>query len=75
MSYQPSIITTLAMTLGEMQFRDNFIKGDNHPFKYELYGLFVICCIFLNLALMNLMVRLSLSLLLPFPPSDYLPFC
>lgn len=55
-SGQPSILSTLAMTLGEMQFRDNFVKGDDHPFNYELYGLFIVCCIFLNLALMNLMI-------------------
>ncbi|RUS85388.1 hypothetical protein EGW08_006831, partial [Elysia chlorotica] len=53
---QPSIISTLAMTLGEMQFRDNFIKGNNSPFTYDLYVLFIVCCIFLNLALMNLMI-------------------
>ncbi|GFR84476.1 transient receptor potential cation channel subfamily A member 1 [Elysia marginata] len=55
-SNQPAIISTLAMTLGEMQFRDNFISGDDSPFNYELYGLFIVCCIFLNLALMNLMI-------------------
>ncbi|GFO23567.1 transient receptor potential cation channel subfamily a member 1 [Plakobranchus ocellatus] len=55
-SYQPAILSTLAMTVGEIQFRDNFIKGTNHPFRYELYCLFAVTCIFLNLALMNLMI-------------------
>ncbi|XP_059167280.1 transient receptor potential cation channel subfamily A member 1-like [Physella acuta] len=56
-----ALLSTLAMTVGELNFRDNFIRGDNTPFTYDLYGLFPFFCILMNLSLMNLMVGVAVG--------------
>ncbi|KAH9494391.1 hypothetical protein Btru_021759 [Bulinus truncatus] len=56
-----SMLSIISMTIGELNFRDNFIRGNNDPFNLDLYLLFPLFCVFMNLSLMNLMIGVAVG--------------
>ncbi|CAL1545875.1 unnamed protein product [Lymnaea stagnalis] len=58
---EKSLLSTLAMTIGELNFRDNFIKVDNSPYTLDMFFLFPLFILLMNLSLMNLMIGLAVG--------------
>ncbi|XP_059163960.1 transient receptor potential cation channel subfamily A member 1-like [Physella acuta] len=58
---EKSLLATLAMTVGELNFQDNFILVDNSPFTTDLFLLFPLFCLLMNLTLMNLMIGVAVG--------------
>lgn len=53
---QPYPITVLAMTLGELNFVDNFVSGLDRTFYYDNLTLFILFAMIMPISLMNLLV-------------------
>ncbi len=52
-----SVVNVMVMTLGEIEFMDNFVALDLKPFQADVYILLVIFLFIMPIVLMNLMVN------------------
>ena len=57
-----AILNVLTMTLGEIEFVDNFVKEKFGPFQADVNILLVIFLFIMPIVLMNLMVRVQCTL-------------
>ena len=52
-----AVLNIFVMTLGEIEFADNFVNAELGNFKADVYILLVIFLFLMPIVLMNLMVR------------------
>lgn len=58
---QPYPITVLAMTLGELNFVDNFVSGLDRTFYYDNLTLFILFAMIMPISLMNLLIGVAVG--------------